>query len=144
MATKHDDMQALYDQNLAAVKSSVAAFENNDLAAFFSNVSDSVKWHSPAYGDTIMTKAHWMELLKGLEGNWSKWHLSNALFLPGIDSTSHAMDGSVRFYGRWDGEHKASGMATKLEFYGAYEFNKDHKVKEAFEYADVGGLMNAV
>jgi hypothetical protein len=50
----------------------------------------------------------------------------------------------VRFYGSWDGVNKNTHQLTKSNFYGSYEFNKDHKVTEADEFFDVGGLMNAV
>jgi len=35
-------------------------------------------------------------------------------------------------------------VKTSVNFYAAYEFNKDNKVIEAAEFFDLGGLMNAV
>lgn len=143
-ASKNDSGQALYDQNLAVVKNCLTAFENKNLTDFFANVADSVKWHSPVYGDDVHTKAHWTESLKYWTDNWDSLHLNNGNFLPGLDSATHKIDGSVRYYGRWDGVHKATGIHTQVQVYETYEFNKDHKIVNDAQYFDVGGLMNAV
>jgi hypothetical protein len=143
-APKNDDGQTLYDQNLAVVKSIVTDFENKNLTGFFTNVADSVVWNSPVYGDNVHTNAHWMESLKYWTDNWDSLHLINANFLPGLDSSTHSIDGSVRYYGQWDGVHKATGIHTHVLIYETYEFNKDHKIVNDAEYFDVGGLMNAV
>ena len=140
---KNADMKALYEKNLATLKASIAAFEKRDLDGWASSVADSANWASPAYGDTVHTKAHWKETLKFYIDNWNDIHLVNANFLPGVDSATHEWDGSVRYYGRWDATHK-SGVKTMVNFYGAYDFNKDGKVSSGIEFFDVGGLMNAV
>lgn len=143
-SAKNDDMKALYEKNLATIKSCITAFENKNLTDYASNVADSMIWNSPMYGDTVTTKAHYMESLKYWTDNWDNLHLSNAIFLPGLDTATHQLDGSVRYYGRWDGVNKATGMATQVNFYGSYDFNKDNKVIDGSDYFDVGGLMNAV
>ena len=140
----NSDMQAVYEQNLASMKSWVTAFENKNLTDYANNVADSVSWHSPVYGDTVTTKTHYMESLKYWTDNWDSLHLSDGIFLPGIDTINHQMDGSVRYYGRWDGVHKATGKATHVNFYGVYRFNSDHKMVWGSDYFDVGGLINAV
>lgn len=136
-------MKELYEKNLATVKTAIAAFEKEDLAGYGATLADSAKWNSPAYGDTVHTKAHWLESLKYYMDNWSNLHLSDANFLPGIDSATHEFDGSVRYYGSWNGTH-SSGLATSVNFYGTYEFNKDNKIISGADYFDLGGLMNAV
>ena len=141
---KTDDGMTLYSQNLAVVKTCVTAFENKNLNDFFANVADSVIWNSPVYGDEVHTKAHWMESLKYWIDNWDSLHLVDANFLPGLDSATNTIDGSVRYYGQWDGVHKATGIHTHVQIYETYEFNKDHKIVNDAQYFDVGGLMNAV
>ena len=138
-----DDMKALYEANLAAYKSQVAAFEKEDLKAWAATIADNAVWHSPAYGDTITTKAHWVETIKNIMDSNSNLHLTNAQFLPGIDSASHQPDGSVRYYGTWHAT-PASGKELSIKFYGTYDFNKDHKIISGDEFYDVGGVMNAV
>lgn len=140
---KDTDMKALYEKNLAVLKASIASFEKEDIDGWAASVADSAVWRSPAYGDTVTTKAHWKESLKYYTDNWDNIKLNNSIFLPGLDSATHEMDGSVRYYGRWDAVH-SSGVATHVAFYGAYDFNKDNKVTFGTEFFDVGGLMNAI
>lgn len=136
-------MQALYQQNLATLKTFVADFEKEDIEGEAAQIADSAVWNSPAYGDTVHTKKHWLESHKYYMDNWSNLHLTNGQFLPGIDSVTHEFDGSVRYYGRWDGTH-SSGIVTQVNFYGTYEFNADHKIISGSDYFDLGGLMNAI
>ena len=75
--------------------------------------------------------------------NSSNLHLSNAQFLPGIDSATHQFDGSVRYYGTWNGVH-STGYTQQVKFYGTYEFNKDHRIISGNDYFDLGGMMNAI
>jgi hypothetical protein len=140
---KNAEMKDLYEKNLASLKSGIAAFEKEDIEGWAAMVADSAKWNSPAYGDSVSTKAHWKETLKYYLDNWDNLKLNNANFLPGIDSSTHELDGSVRYYGQWDAVHK-SGVVTHVSFYGTYDFNKDNKVTSGSDFFDVGGLMNAI
>ncbi len=139
---KSDEMKALYEANLATVKAAITAFEKEDMNAYAAQTADSAIWSSPVYGDTITTKAHWIASLKYITDNWSNLHLTDAQFLPGLDSASHEFDGSVRYYGTWNGTY-SSGKETSVKFYGTYEFNKDHKIIYGSDFYDVGGLLNA-
>ena len=140
---KDAEMKSLYEQNLAAVMAGFAAFEKKDLDGFASHLDDKVVWNSAAYGDTVTTKTHWMEVLKFYSENWDNVKFDNANYLPGIDSATHEFDGSVRCYGTWVGTHK-SGVVTHSPYYATFDLNKDHKITFAAEYFDAGGLMNAV
>ena len=140
---KSDDMTALYEKNLAVIKSAIASFEKKDIDGWAANVADSAIWNSPAYGDTVTTKAHWKEVLTAYSSNWNDLKLTKTNFLPGVDSTTHQPDGSVRFYGVWVGTAK-SGVQTSSKFYGSYDLNKDNKVIFGDEYFDVGGLQAAM
>lgn len=141
---KNADLTAIYEKNLATVKSLFANFEKKDLSSDAGLIADSVKWTSPSYGDTVTTKSHWIESLKSYTDNWDSIHFNNSNFLPGLDPVTHEPNGSVRCYGRWDGNFKSSHLATKLNYYGTFEFNKENKIASAAEYFDAGGLMNAV
>ncbi len=70
-------------------------------------------------------------------------HLTEAQFLPGVDSATHQPDGSVRYYGTWHGT-PASGKEVSVKFYGTYDFNKDNKIISGDDFYDVGGLMNSL
>jgi hypothetical protein len=142
-STEDADMKALYEKNLATLKTGIDAIEKGDLDAWAANVADSVVFNSPSFGDTIHTKAHWRDLINFFTTNWSGLELTNAIFLPGIDTASHKPDGSVRYYGTWTGVH-SSGIKTDINFYGTFDFNSDNKIVNASEFFDVGGVLNAV
>src|SRR6266581_866246 len=75
---KAAEMKSLYEQNLVEVKACFAAFENKDLAGFASRLDDKIVWNAAAYGDTITTKTHWMEVLKFYSENWDNVKFDNA------------------------------------------------------------------
>jgi hypothetical protein len=95
------------------------------------------------YGAPQGKKEDWKNVLVSYFADWDSLKLESPNFLPGIDSATHEFDGSVRYYGVWNGVHK-SGVRTSVKFYATYDFNKDGKVVSADEFFDAGGLMNAV
>ena len=141
--SQNTDAKALYEKNLNSLKASLTAFENEKIDVWASGIADNAEWNPPAYGATKSTKDDWKKTLAMYMADWDSLKLKNPIFLPGIDSTTHEFDGSVRYYGVWAGVHK-SGVRTEGRFYGSYEFNKEGKITSGSEYFDVGGLMNAV
>ena len=138
-----NDMKALYEKNLSSLKTGISAFEKKDINGWAATVADSARWTPASYGAVESKKEDWKKELQAFIADWDSIKLVNPNFLPGIDSATHEFDGSVRYYGEWDGVHK-SGVKTKVSFYGTYDFNKDNKVIFGAEFFDVGGLMNAV
>lgn len=141
--SKDSTVKAMYEKNLATLKAGITAFENKQMDAWAATVADSAVWISPAYGSAPAKKDDWKKALTMYTENWDSIKLENAAFLPGIDSATKELDGSVRYYGIWTGKHK-SGVKTAVNFYGTYDFNKDNKVVSGADFFDVGGLMNAV
>jgi hypothetical protein len=141
--TKASDAKALYEKNLASLQSGITAFENEKMDDWAATVADNAVWNSPSYGSKPGSKEDWKKALTSYTANWDSLKLVDPVFLPGIDSVTHEFDGSVRYYGKWEGVHK-SGVKTSVNFYGTYEFDKDDKVVNGSEFFDVGGLMNAI
>jgi len=141
--SKNADAKASYEKNLASLKSSLAAFENEKMDDWAAAIADSAIWNPPSYGSSPAGKAEWKQALTGYVTDWDSLRLNNPTFLPGLDSATHEFDGSVRYYGQWEGVHK-SGIRTSVNFYGTYDFNKDGKVVNGSDFFDVGGLMNAI
>ena len=141
--SKNSDAKTLFEKNLASLKSSITAFENKKIDDWATSVADTAVWNSPAYGSSPAGKADWKKALTAYVTDWDSLKLTSPSFLPGIDSSTHEFDGSVRYYGHWNGVHK-SGAKTSVNFYATYDFNKDGKVVNASEFFDVGGLMNAI
>jgi hypothetical protein len=141
--SKTSDSKALYEKNLASLQAGITAFENEKMDDWAATVADNAVWNSPAYGAKPAGKEDWKKALTAYTTDWDSLKLVNPVFLPGVDSLTHDFDGSVRYYGNWEGVHK-SGVRTSVSFYGTYEFNKDNKVVNATEFFDVGGLTNAL
>jgi ketosteroid isomerase-like protein len=140
--TNKSDTKALYEKNLASLQAGITAFENEKMEDWAATVADDAVWNSPAYGAKPAGKTEWKNALTAYTADWDNLKLVNPTFLPGIDSATHEFDGSVRYYGNWEGTHK-SGVKTSVNFYGTFEF-KEAKVVDGTEFFDVGGLMNAV
>jgi len=141
--SKTSDAKALYEKNLASLQAGITAFENEKIDDWAATVADAAVWNPPAYGAKPAGKEDWKKVLTAYIADWDSLKLVSPVFLPGIDSTTHEFDGSVRYYGKWEGVHK-SGIKTSVNFYGSYEFNKDGKVVDGTEFFDVGGLINAI
>ena len=141
--SKTSDAKALYEKNLASLQAGITAFENEKIDDWAATVADAAVWNPPSYGAKPAGKEDWKKTLAVYMADWDSLKLVSPIFLPGIDSTTHEFDGSVRYYGKWEGVHK-SGVKTSVNFYGTYEFNKDGKVVNGTDFFDVGGLMNAV
>ncbi|MEP6947911.1 MAG: hypothetical protein ABI863_01490, partial [Ginsengibacter sp.] len=131
--SKASAAKALYEKNLDVLKSTIAAFENKKMDEWAASVADSAIWISSSYGSAPGKKEDWKKELTAFTNSWDSINLRNPNFLPGIDSATHEFDGSVRYYGEWDGVYK-SGVRTAVNFYGSYEFNKDGKVVNATEF----------
>lgn len=133
-----------YEKNLATLKTFNDAFQKGDSNALGDLIDDNVKFSSAMYGDSLHTKAHFLDWLKMVIRGYDHLTLSNATYLPGIDSATHVFDGSVRYYGEWSGTFRATNIHGAMKFYGTYDFTKDHKIATADEYFDMGGISNAV
>lgn len=140
---KENDAKALYERNLNTLKTGIAAFENKNLDDWAATVSDTTIWNSAAYASSPAGKPEWRKSLAAYNAEWDSLKLMYPDFLPGIDSATHQFDGSVRYYGIWEGVHK-SGVRTSVNFYATYDFDKDGKIVNASEFFDAGGLMNAI
>ena len=133
----------LYEKNLATLKDGIAAFENENIEQWAATVSDTTIWNAATYGASPATKEDWRKSLVAYFAEWDSIKLYYPDFLPGIDSATHEFDGSVRYYGIWNGVHK-TGIKTSVNVYATYDFNSEAKIVNASEFFDVGGLMNAV
>ncbi len=141
--SKISEAKILYEKNLASLKKGISAFENKKINEWAETVADTTIWNSPAYGSSPAGKEDWKKMLITYITDWDSLKLKYPDFLPGIDSATHEFDGSVRYYGIWEGIYK-SGVRTSVNMYATYDFNKDGKVVNASEFFDVGGLMNTI
>ena len=60
--------------------------------------------------------------------------------MPGVNAETGQLDGSVRTYGIWTGNHTATGTPLKLTSYHTFDF-KDGKIITGGDYFDLGGMV---
>jgi len=137
------ETKALYEKNLAVLKSMISAYENEQIDTWSGFVADSAVWNPANYGAVPGNKETWTAALRGYVAAWDSIKLMNANFLPGVDQITKEFDGSVRFYGLWIGSHE-SGVETSLSYYATADFNADGKLTVYSEYFDAGGLLAAI
>ena len=134
---------ALFERNKEVLQIGLEAFQREQMEVWADGVSDTAVWNSSAYGAKPGSKEDWRKALDVYITNWDSIRLKNAVFLPGLDTANYEPDGSVRYYGQWDGVH-ISGIRTSVNFYGTYKFNSVNKIVNAQDFFDVSGLMNSV
>lgn len=141
--SQSSEAKTLYEKNLATLQKGISAFENENINGWAETVADTTIWNAAAYASSPAGKADWKKYLITYFADWDSIKLNYPDFLPGIDSATHEFDGSVRYYGIWNGVHK-SGVRTSVNMYATYDFNTEGKIVNASEFFDVGGLMNAI
>ena len=65
--------------------------------------------------------------------------LKQAIYLPGIDTVSLEMDGSVRYYGTWN--FAVGDKNEDIKVYGTADFNDEGLITSLAHYADFSMTM---
>jgi len=137
-AETSSDTKTNYDRNLANFKAMLDAWNNQDVEAALNLMADDFMETGTGYGEPDRNKEEWKA---GNEGMMTimKPTLKQAIYLPGIDTVSLEMDGSVRYYGTWNfavGEKDAD-----LKVYGTADFNDEGLITSLAHYADFSMTM---
>jgi hypothetical protein len=135
-----DPNMVLFRENAKVVDASIKAYVKNDIDAFASAYSETVKYHSAVYGESDISKAEIITRSLGffkLVNNLS----AKVTLLPGVDSVTFKPDGSVRAYIMWSGDLVNNAPKIDLKVYASYKLDKDHKIYDADEYFDVTGFV---
>lgn len=110
---------------------------------FKSMVDENIVHQSPVYGqgevgyDEVIAQANFY--MKGFENVTFK----SRAWLPGVDETTLAPDGSVRVYGTWSGNSIETGKEFSVDSYHYFEV-KDGKITTSGDYFDASGMVMAV
>ena len=133
-----DDTKATYDRNVANFKTMLNAWTNQDVEAALNLMADDFMETGTGYGEQDRNKEEWKTQNEGMM-TIMKPTLKQAIYLPGIDTVSLEMDGSVRYYGTWNfavGEKNAD-----LKVYGTADFNDEGLITSLAHYADFSMTM---
>ncbi|MBL6660223.1 MAG: hypothetical protein ISP70_01885 [Crocinitomicaceae bacterium] len=135
------DVKATYETNAANLEKLLNTWGAQDVEGALSLMADDFTEVGTGMGEPDRTKEEWkanMEMMMGV----MKPTLKTAMFLPGVDTTSLAMDGSVRYYGVWN--FAAGEKNQDLKVYGSADFNDEGMVSSLTHYADFGMVMMSI
>lgn len=66
--------------------------------------------------------------------------------LPGVDSDTKELNGSVRYYGEWKAIRAATDSTEErsavLSIYESFDFDEDGKINMQVTYGDFGGAFS--
>lgn len=141
--TQTDDL-ALYKTNLEIAKNAIACYEYPaDFETFKSLIHPEIKHQSPMYGQGMVGYEDVMGQANFYMGGFTNVTFENQLWLPGVDTTTLATDGSVRVYGTWKGESISTGASFSVDSYHYFHI-KDGQIDFSGDYFDATGMMQAV
>ena len=137
-AETSSDIKTTYDRNLANFKAMLDAWNNQDVEAATNLMADDFIETGTGYGEPDRNKEEWKA---GNEGMMSimKPTLKQAIYLPGIDTASLQMDGSVRYYGTWN--FAVGDKNEDIKVYGTADFNDEGLITSLAHYADFSMTM---
>jgi hypothetical protein len=133
-----DNTKATYEKNVASFEKLCKAWGDQDLEGALNLMADDFMENGTGLGEPNRTKEEWKannEMMMGI----MKPTLKQAMFLPGVDTTTLAMDGSVRYYGVWNFASGEKNLDCKV--YGSADFNDEGLMTSLTHYADFGATM---
>ena len=134
----NSESEATYERNLANFKALMDAWNNQDVESALTLMADDFIETGTGFGEQDKNKEEWKTANEGMM-TIMKPTLKQAIYLPGIDTVSMEMDGSVRYYGTWNfavGEKDAD-----LKVYGTADFNDEGLITSLAHYADFSMTM---
>ena len=114
-------------------------FEQANLEEMFATLSEDFIWNS-ANADSL-TKADYVEGMKGWHSEFENFKFTEREYFPGVDDSLYLPNGSVRVYGVWNYNHKATKMSFSTKYYGVANYNEEGLQTVDYEYFDVGGIF---
>ena len=95
-------------------------FEQGNLEAMFATLSEDFIWNN-ADADSL-TKSDYVEAMKGWHSEFENFKFTEREYFPGVDDSLYLPNGSVRVYGVWNYNHKATKMNLTTKYYGAVSY----------------------
>ncbi|MGY8932443.1 MAG: nuclear transport factor 2 family protein [Flavobacteriales bacterium] len=143
-ACTQSDNLALYKTNLEVAKQALSCYETPaDFETFKSLIHEDVKHQSPMYGQGLVDYDGVLGQAGFYMQGFTNVKFENAVWLPGVDSTSLSNDGSVRVYGTWSGESIETGNSFSVDSYHYFDV-ADGKITASGDYFDATGMVMAV
>ena len=132
-----------YQANLELAKKWVQVFENGDIELWEEIMSEDLRDQAPLYGMGEVDYATSKQVAEFYINSYTDVKFNDPMWLPGIDTGTMTLDGSVRAYGVWTGKSKSTGRTFTLPSYHNFDF-ADGKIVYTGEYFDATGMINSV
>ena len=132
-----------YKANLELAKKWVQVFENGDIELWKEIMSEDLRDQAPLYGMGEVDYATSQQIAEFYINSYTDVKFNDPMWLPGIDTGTMTLDGSVRAYGVWTGKSKSTGRTFTLPSYHNFDF-ADGKIVYTGEYFDATGMVNSV
>ena len=114
-------------------------FESGDLEGLFALVSDDLIWNPP-HVDSL-SKDDYVLGMKGWHSEFENFKFTERQYFPGVDDSLYLPNGSVRAYGVWKYNHKASGTEFSTKYYSVSEFDESGSQTVIYEFFDRGDIF---
>ena len=128
-----------FNTNKALLDQHFNSFEAGKLDEMMAAMSEDLIWYS-ANGDTL-SKPDYVQGMSGWHSEFENFKFIERQYFPGVDDSLYLPNGSVRVYGIWKYNHKATKMDFSTKYYGVAEFNDEGLQTVDYEYFDVGGIF---
>ena len=137
--TTPSDQNPGYGQNMASMKAMFDGFQNKsiDPTLFAEDFVDVGTGFQEEDRNKEEAMQQWKMMTRVMDAE-----LVNAIYLPGIDTLSQQLDGSVRYYGQWN--MTMGEAAQTLKAYGSMEFNDSGNITSFAHYADWTATFGAL
>ncbi len=139
--------QETFEKNSAAVLEYLQAWEMESLD--YDKYFAENAWVRPTSVGSAdsMSRA---DMIANDKKNWESLDFaipSDIVFLPGVNTATKQMDGSVRYYGIWTmtvpATDSTEAVSVEIDVYESYDFDENGKIVLLQSYADWGGLKEA-
>ena len=132
-----------YQANLELAKKWVQVFENGDIELWEEIMSEDLRDQAPLYGMGEVDYATSKQVAEFYINSYTDVKFNDPMWLPGIDTGTMTLDGSVRAYGTWTGKSKSTGRTFTLPSYHNFDF-ANGKIVYTGEYFDATGMVNSI
>ena len=142
-ACSQPDDLALYKINVEIAKKAITCYETPDFETFKSLIHEDIEHQSPMYGQGKVDYEALMGQAKFYMEGFKNVTFEDPIWLPGVDVTTLAANGSVRVYGTWKGESRETGKSFSVDAYHYFDI-QDGQIVMSGDYFDASGMVIAV
>ena len=88
-----------------------------------------------------LSKDDYVSGMKGWHSEFENFQFTERQYFPGVDDSLYLPNGSVRAYGVWKYNHKASGTEFSTKYYSVSEFDESGLQTTIYEFFDRGDIF---